>query len=40
VVPAQPAEPAATVGEDPVQLLDRLVQLHAQGVVTDAEFAS
>jgi hypothetical protein len=40
VVPAQPAEPAAAVGEDPVQLLDRLVQLHAQGVVTDAEFAS
>jgi hypothetical protein len=30
----------APTAEDPVQLLAQLAQLHAQGAVTDAEFAS
>ncbi|HEX3795324.1 MAG TPA: SHOCT domain-containing protein, partial [Acidimicrobiales bacterium] len=32
--------PTAPTAEDPVQLLAQLAQLHAQGVVSDAEFAS
>jgi hypothetical protein len=31
---------SAPTGEDPVQLLAQLAQLHAQGTVTDAEFES
>jgi hypothetical protein len=41
VIQAHSQMPApAPTAEDPVQLLAQLVQLHAQGAVTDAEFAS
>jgi hypothetical protein len=41
VIQAQAQNPAtAPTAEDPVQLLAQLAQLHAQGVVSDAEFAS
>jgi hypothetical protein len=41
VIQGQPGMPTpAPTAEDPVQLLAQLAQLHAQGAVTDAEFAS
>ncbi|HXA32074.1 MAG TPA: SHOCT domain-containing protein [Acidimicrobiales bacterium] len=39
VIQAQ-AQPPVTTAQDPVQLLAQLSQLHAQGEVTDAEFAA
>jgi hypothetical protein len=41
VMQAQAQMPApAPTAEDPVQLLAQLAQLHAQGEVTDAEYAA
>lgn len=35
-----PAPPAETPAEDPMAQLEKLGQLHAQGVLTDEEFAA
>lgn len=38
--PPPPPAPAPAGGEDVIAKLDQLAQLHASGVLTDAEFAS
>jgi hypothetical protein len=40
VQPAPPAPPAAPAGDDMIERLRQLAELHAQGILTDDEFAA